>query len=769
MVDLPARADVVVIGGGVVGASVAYHLASLGCRDVVLLERAKIGSGTTWHAGGNMETYRADPLIGDMVAYTVELFPGLEAESGIQFGWRQPGRVHFTSSPAVLARYRSVPARSRARGVEVEALGPREVLDKLPVISGEGLLGGLWIPNDGRVDPTNLAMAYARAAAKGGARVIEDVRVDRIVTDGRAITGVETGLGTVRTTTVVLAAGLWSTALARTCGVRLPLVALHHFYILTRPCGVAPDLPLYLSYDERIWGREDVGGLIIGVFDSNAVPIEADQLPANFVFSLLPETWDQIGPNMPVVTRRFPLLDTTPIRTLVNGPESFTPDGEMLLGAVPGVGGLHVCTGMNSNGIALAAGAGRATAERLVHGRASFDVTALDVRRFMPFEGGDRYRHWRMSELFEVLCATPHPAVDFTRTRDIRRGPAHAVLGTRGPVRRSVAGYERALWYGDADRWVDAVTEELGALCTGAGLIDRCGDAKLWLEGPDALAVLRRLTGAPIGNAPGAACLAPLLDEHGAVQALPWAVSMGPDRVLLLAEPEDAVRLETVVRAGQSEADRCVVVEAGAGWAAFDLAGPEAPGVLADLAGAPASFAPGTAGRADLGFAPCWIVAFADWPVWRVLAPADHGAALAEALLERAAPAGHWASESLRVLHGVPRFGDEASLGIDAVAAGLAGALDLGRPFAGRDAVRGSLDAKPPRRIGRFTVPAGAGSLAGEPVVAGGRTVGHVTSSTYVPRDGRATLFALVEHGADGPCTLVDGAWVPLLPITPGR
>jgi len=760
---LPARADVVVIGAGVVGASVAYHLTQLGCRDVLLLDRARIGSGTTWHAGGNMETYRSDPLLGEMVAYTVDLFPRLARETGVAFGWRQTGRVHFTADPGVFAGYRSVPARSRARGVEVEVLGPREVVQKLPVASAEGLLGGLWIPNDGRVDPTNLAMAYARGARNGGARVVENLAVTRILTADGAVKGVETEQGSVTAASVVLAAGLWSTTLARTCGVRLPLVALHHFYLLTKPMTeVGRDLPLFLSYDEAIWGREDVGGLLVGVFDRDAIPLEPNELPAAFAFSLLPENWSQIAPNMPVVMRRFPLLERAEIRALVNGPESFTPDGEMLLGEVPGLRGLHLCTGMNSNGIALAAGAGRATAERLVRGRSELDVTKLDVRRFMPFQGGDRYRHLRMSELFEIAPGADNPAQDFTRTRMIRRGPAHTLLAARGAVFKSSAGMERAAWFGDGP-WPDAVAREVAAARGVAAFADTSGHAKLWLEGPDAAQVLERATGAHGVAVPGAAAPAPFLNAFGGVEALPVVLALGPDRFLLMAEPEDHVRLETTLRTAMTSGDRAVLVDVSAGWSAFDLHGPAAARLVDDLAGASAVPAPGRLLGADLGFAPATVARLEAAGVLRVLAPADHGAALAEDLLARIPPIGTLAVETLRVERRCPRFGYEATPGLHAAASGLAGALELARAFVGRDAVLAAQADPPARSVAAWTVAsAPPGSLAEEPVMAGGVAVGHVTSSAYVPVDGRLALFALTGPAASPPSVLAGGAWTPL-------
>lgn len=723
--SLPAQAPVVVVGGGVVGGSVAWHLAQLGVTDTVLLERAGIGSGTSWHAAGNMETYRADPLIGELVAYTLEVFPQLAAESGIEIGWRQTGRIHFTADPDTFATYRSVPLRSRARGVPIDVIGPAEVVRLLPFASPEGLIGGLWIPDDGRVDPTNLAMAYARAAARRGVRVIEGVPVTRILAENGRVRAVGTPEGRIACEAVVLAAGLWSGALAGTCGVRLPLVGLHHFYLLTKPIpGIDRDLPLFLSYDEKLYGREDVGGLLVGVFDARAIPVEPEDLPGAFVFSLLPENWEQIAPNLPILMRRFPILERAEIRSLVNGPESFTPDGNMLLGEVPGVRGLFVCTGMNSNGIALAAGAGRLVAEWLVRGRPSLDATRLDLRRFLPFESGRAYRHARMAEQFEVLCRAPAPDRDHARTRGIRRSPLHAAHRAAGAVFVARAGHETPAWFG-AGPWAEAVRGELAAAEGGLVMHDRSGDTKLLLHGPEAA-----LAASPSGE-PARARLLPIPGQDGGIAALPWALPLAQGW-LLTAEPEDAVRLEAACRerlTGQA----ATALDVGAGWAVLDLFGPLAPDALARLgAGLPGE---GEALAVEVGFVPCRLARLPGLGAWRLLCGSDFAAGLYDSLLaEGARPIGMLAAESLRVRAGVPRCGREASL-----------VLDPGqvRPFA-------------------LHAPGWAGDLAGEPVIAAGRVVGHVTSSAHVDEAGSVALLAVLAEGAGAPAVIVDGRPAPL-------
>ena len=401
----PGHAQVVVIGAGVVGASVAYHLAALGCRDVVLLERAKIGSGTSWHAAGNMETYRADPLIGEMIRYAVEFYPRLEAETGQALGWRQTGRVMFTTEPKRLPVYRGLPALGRARGLEIEYLTPKQVVEKLPIASEKGIVGGVWIPSDGRINPTDLAVAFARGAKMRGVRIFEDKAVTGMTVKGGRIASVVTAAGEIACENVVIAAGLWSPVLGRMIGVKVPLHAVQHLYILTKPLDIVTrDMPLFLSYDERMYGREDVGGLLVGFFDRNAIPITPAELPRDFSFGLLDSNWNQVEANMTVALDRFPVLHKAEIRTLLNGPESFTPDMQMLLGETPAVRGCFLATGMNSSGIALSAAAGKLTAEWIVEGRPSLDATRLENRRFADSQSVTAYARDRASEVVSHMC-----------------------------------------------------------------------------------------------------------------------------------------------------------------------------------------------------------------------------------------------------------------------------------------------------------------------------------------------------------------------------
>ena len=681
MTTLPARTRIVVIGGGVVGCSVAYHLAGLGCRDVVVLERSKLGSGTSWHAAGNMETYRPDPVLGELIRYGVGLYPTLERESGQQIGWRQTGRVMFAADPARMAQYRTLPALGRARGIEIEVLSPAEVADRLPVVSPVGLLGGAWVPGDGRVNPTDLATAYARGAKAKGVAVIEDVAVTRILTTKGRVSGVLTAQGVIACEEVVVAAGLWSRELGADAGAAIPLHAVQHFYAITKPiAGLPRDLPMFLSYDERIYGREEVGGLLVGVFDSNALPVSPAQLPRDFSFGLLEENWEQVGPNLDIALHRFPVLREAEIRLLLNGPESFTPDMQMLLGETPEVQRLFVAAGMNSSGIALAAGAGRLTAEWIIEGRSSIDVTRLDIRRFAPEQSHPAYLRQRVAEVPTHMCLMPAPGLDFASARMLRRSPVHAQLLAAGAHFTSIMQWEVPAWFrrpGEEDG--DAlVAAEIAASDTAGVLIDRSSDVTLWLEGRDAGRLLRRLSGAP-DLAVGDVRLAPMLNERGGVEALPLLWRRREDAWQITASADQATRLTYWIQRHRGD-DSVALVDVTAGWAAFILAGPGASAVAASVqesSGAPVNILPG-----ELPFQQ------------RLTMPACYAAAAFEAVQDAGHKhglrcAGSLAEEALLARSGLPRFGTNASPFCSAASIGVDRFLDLtgNTGFIGRDAL----------------------------------------------------------------------------------
>jgi 4-methylaminobutanoate oxidase (formaldehyde-forming) len=758
--SLPSHARVAVIGGGVVGASVAYHLAAQGCPDAVLLERSKIGSGTSWHAAGNMETYRADPLIGDMIRYAVDFYPKLEAETGQALGWRQTGRVMFTHVPERMAQYRGLPALGRARDLEIELLSPREVVEKLPIANEKGILGGAWIPSDGRINPTDLAVALSRGARLRGARIVEDAPVLSMTTKNGRIASVITAQGEIRCEAIVIAAGLWSPRLGDMIGVKIPLHAVQHLYILTKPLDIVTrDMPLFITYDERMYGREDVGGLLVGFFDSKAIPISPAELPKDFSFGLLDSNWNQIEPNMAIALERFPVLNNAEVRLLLNGPESFTPDMQMLLGEAPGILGCFVATGMNSSGIALSAAAGKLTAEWILKGRPSLDATRLDVRRFADSQSVTSYLRDRASEVVTHMCRMPAPDLDFNDTRMIRRSPLHQALAEQGARFMSVLGWERPIWFGpasEADKdWAKAVAPEILAAESGVALFDRSSDAKLRLDGPRAEALLRRLTGAYVDLPIGGVVASPMLNRRGGVEVMAAIARLGDASWLLVAEPEQSMRLRAWIERHRP-ASGTILIDVTSAWAAIALVGPRAEALLASLCrNLPTDGA--RVQEVEVGHAPGMLVPWLRSGALYLMLPTEFTLHVYERLVAAGNAfglkhAGSLAAEGLAVQHCIPRFGTEMSPNITAVSSNIDSLLDLegNRRFIGRTAVLAAR-AKPPRKaIRAFTLEGTAPMpFANAPILGGKRLASYVTSGTYVPSLGTAVLLALVDRHED--------------------
>jgi 4-methylaminobutanoate oxidase (formaldehyde-forming) len=764
--NTPSAARVVVIGGGIAGCSAAYHLASLGVSDVVLLERSTLSSGTTWHSTGNMETYRPDPVIFEMVRYALETYPRICAESGQDIGWRSVGRVMYTDREERWESMRSLPALGRARGIELELLTPADVQRRLPIISTDQLLGGVWVPSDSRVNPTDAVMAFATAARARGVVIHQDVAVTGIVVRNGAVQGVETASGIISCECVVAAAGLWSGDLVKSCGLRLPLHALEHQYLITQPLGIDRNLPLFLSLDDQLYGREEVGGIMVGSLDDAAIPLSTRQLPQNFSFSLLSERWPQFEPYMATAMRRFPVLQTAGIKMLLNGPESFTPDGQMLLGPVPGATGLYCACGFNSNGMALAPAAGRFVAEWIAEGAPSADVSQLDVRRFGAAQAAEPYMRERVTEIPGFHCRIHAPDADYETARDVHRSPLHDELAMAGARFAAVNAWERPLWIATdvtPSNWGAAVGVETHAAEESVLLVDRSADAKHLLTGP---AVDEWLPGNVTTLLPAvkaAAVLAPLLGRRGQIEALIRALRLTDGTVMLVASPEQSTRLAEWLRLADLPADiqgRDVTTE----FAMLELHGMRRVALLAALGVKPKSVAT------------CWIGAVAvsvrDDPAndsTLLLTPSGGAAHLWQQLLAVGKAfglrvGGHWAQEVVRIQRGIPGFGREATP--NRLAAEL-GAQMLAASAAKRPAASPAGTHRK-RVLRAFSSPiplVGFGSQ--EVVLQKGRAVGELTSRVRLAGWPSALVLALLDpDGWNGNAveTVAAGRRWPLVP-----
>lgn len=667
-------------------------------KDVLLLERANLSSGTTWHSTGNMETYRDDPLIFSMVRYAVESLPRLEIESGQNIGWRNVGRVAYTDREERLDLFKTLPELGRVRGISIDLLSADDVARRLPIIDPSDLLGGIWVPSDGRVNPTDIVMAYAKAARARGVRIREHLSVLEIIVRDGTVRGVATPDGIIACNTVVVAAGLWSADIVRSCGLALPLYALEHQYLITKPIAdLDRNMPLFLSYDEQLYGREEVGGLMVGSLDDDAIPIGSSELPQSFANSLLSERWDQFEPYMATAMRRFPVLRSAGIKMLVNGPESFTPDGQMLLGPIPGVDGLYSACGFNSNGIALSPAAGKYVAEWIVEGSPSADVSRLDVRRLAPALAAKTFMRERATEIPGYASRMHGPGDDYATARNLRLTPLHAELAAAGAHFNSVNGWERPTWFAQnlgRNRWLDAVAAEVAAAATGMLAVDRSSDTKIAVRGTGARDWLAARVTFPASTQELQVRTAMFRGRSGRIEAmgrvLPWQ-----DGWLLTVAAEQESRLKEWLRVAQS-ADDVQTVDLTDALAVLEIHGLGVPNAVSQMPVV-----------RDPVHESMLLVSTAEtvkhlWP--RIVgAGVDAGLDAGTAAVARAG--GHYAQEALRIAGGIPRHGQDAT------------------PFS-----------RAPATLVAFTSPLGPqGFGSHEVVLAGNQAVGEITSRAWVP------------------------------------
>src|SRR5271154_6244592 len=511
--DLPSRARVVIIGGGVIGASVAYHLAHLGWTDVLLLEQGQLSCGTTWHAAGLVGQLRASESGTRLVQYSTELYDHLEAETGLSAGFRRCGGVTVARTPDRLTQLRRTAATAEAYQLECELLTPRQARELYPVIRIDDLAGAIWLPGDGRANPTDLTAALAHGARDRGVTIRERTRVTGILARDGAVTGVRTDQGDIEAEVVVNCAGQWAKQVGAMGGVTVPLHSAEHFYVVTeRIDGAHRDLPVLRDPDGYTYVKEEVGGLVVGGFEPEAKPwVAPDALPHPFEFQLLEEDWDHFSVLMESAVHRLPVLQQTGLKKLFNGPESFTPDNQFILGEAPGLRGFFVGAGFNSVGIASGGGAGRALAEWIVEGEPTSDLAAVDIRRFASFNANNRWLRDRVGEVLGLHYAVPWPNRELATARPFRRSPLHHLIAGKGAVFGSKMGWERPnvfapigqeprldYTWGRPD-WLAWSAAEQTATRERVAVFDETSFGKLLVVGRDAETVLQRLCTADVG------------------------------------------------------------------------------------------------------------------------------------------------------------------------------------------------------------------------------------------------------------------------------
>ena len=780
--SLPERARIVIIGGGVIGTSVAYHLTRLGHTDVVLLEQGQLSCGTTWHAAGLVGQLRASESGTRLVQYSTELYADLERETGLSAGYLQCGGVTVARTEDRMTQLRRTAANAAAYDLDCELLTPAQALDRYPVMRVDDLVGAIWLPADGRANPTDLTMALAKGARQRGARVIEHVRVLDVLTYEGRVTGVRTDAGDIEAEIVVNCAGQWAKAVGAMAGVNVPLYSAEHFYVVTETiAGVHPDLPILRDPDGYTYFKEEVGGLVIGGFEPEAKPwVPPDRIPYPFEFQLLDEDWEHFEILMENALLRIPALEHTGCKKLYNGPESFTPDNQFILGEAPECANFFVGAGFNSVGIASAGGAGRALAEWIVNGSPTTDLTAVDIRRFAPFNGNNAWLHDRVAEILGVHYEIPWPNRELTTARPFRRSPVHHLLVAANANFGSRMGWERANFFAPPDaeptieyswgkpNWLPWSAAEQVSTRTGVTVFDQTSFSKYLLVGPDAEQGLQWLCTNDVAVPLGKAVYTGMLNERGTYESDLTITRTGAVEFLIVSSAATTERDKDHIRKNLPAGSRAELVDVTSAMAVFGVMGPRSRALLATLTDADlsdAGFPFGTSRQISLGYATVRAtrITYVGELGWEIYVPSEFAVGVYDDLMAAGEQfgvrrGGYYAIESLRLEKGYRAFGRELTPNDNPVEAGLLFTCKLTSDieFLGRAAVERAKAEGPRRRLVSFAVDSADPMLwGGELIRRDGEVAGQVSSAAW-----GATTGACVGLGYLRAPTVITPDWV---------
>jgi heterotetrameric sarcosine oxidase gamma subunit len=757
MDKVPTQARVVIVGGGIVGCSVAYHLTKLGWNDVIVLEQGRLSGGTTWHAAGLVGQLRSHANMTRLIRTSTELYASLEEETGLATGWKQCGSLTVARTPERMTLLRRTASMARAQGVTIELLSPREAADKWPVMRHDDLVGAAWLPGDGKANPADITQALAKAARTRGARFFEKTRVTGVTMRNGAVAGVETAQGAIACEVLCICAGQWSREVGRLCGVTVPLHSAEHMYIVTGPiAGVHPDLPVMRDPDGFIYFKEEVGGLVMGGFEPDAKPWGMDGIPADFEFQLLPDDWDQFEILMQKALERVPALETAEIKTFLNGPESFTPDNNFILGEAPEVRGVYVGAGFNSMGIASAGGAGRALAEWIVEGEPSLDLWPVDIRRFAAFNGNPTWLRDRVKEVLGLHYAMPWPNRELETARPFRRSPLYDRLAQKGAVFGSKMGWERPNFFAPSgsdaridysfgrQNWFEAAAAEHRACREAVAIFDMTSFAKFLLQGADAEAVLQRLCANDMAVPVGTTVYTALLNERGGFESDLTVARLAPESFLILTGTAQATRDAHWIRRHIPPSAQAVLTDVTSAYAVLALMGPNARALLARVSRAALddrAFPFGAIREIDIGYATAWAArrSYMGELGWELYVPTEFAVTVYETLAAAGGDlglrdAGYYAVDSLRIEKGYRAWGRELTPDVTPWQAGLGFAVKLDKgAFIGRDSLVAARRQPLRKRLVSIFGPLPEKQMpwGGELISAAGEPVGEITSAAY--------------------------------------
>jgi 4-methylaminobutanoate oxidase (formaldehyde-forming) len=769
---LPTSAKAVIVGGGIVGCSLAYHLSKFGWKDVVLLEQKQLGGGTTWHAAGLIGRLRSSNSMTKINQYSAQLYAALEKETGHDIGWKQVGSLIVAHSKARMIQLRRTAAMAELFGVEVHLISPASAQEKWPLLRTEDLLGAAWLPHDGKVIPKEVALALVKGARARGATVIENLRVlDIERANGRA-TGVKTDRGVIQAEYVVLCGGMWTRQLGLRCGVAIPLYPVEHHYVVTDPLeGAFDELPVGRDPDLSIYFRGEGNALLLGAFQAYSKPWMVEKIPDNFSFQLLEPDWQQFAEPLKAGQWRIPALAKTRFSRFVNGPESFTPDNNFIMGEAPELCRLFVAAGFNSVGIASAGGAGRYLAEWMIEGHPTIDLWSVDIRRFAPSSNNLSFLRARVTEVLGLHYQTAWPNREFATGRGLRKSPLHDRLAAQGACFGSKNGWERPNWFArdgmkpvveysfGRQNWFECHAREHRAARENVALFDQTGFSKYLLKGRDVVNVLQRLCGNDVDVPVGKAVYTALLNERGCFESDLTLIRLDTDEYYLISGTAQTVRDQNWINRQIHPEEHAALIDVSEAFSVLGLMGPNSRALLSQLTDADLTnqaFPFGTARTIHIG--PATVRALRLTYVgelgWELHVPMSQAGLLYDTLMEVGqgwglTNAGHYAINSLRLEKGYRAWGADISPDDTPLEASLEFALAWNKPvpFNGREALRKQKEFGLKRQLVLFVLQDPEPMLwGGEPLYRDGTVVGYTRSAAYGHSVGGAIALGYVNH-----------------------
>ena len=767
---LPTHAQIVVIGGGIIGCSTAYHLARDHKADVVLLEQGKITSGSTWHAAGLVGQLRASASITRVLKYSVELYKGLAAETGLDTGWKMTGCLRLATNADRWTEYRRLATTARSFGMEMHLISPDEVKRMWPLMDTSDLVGASWLPTDGQASPSDITQSLAKGARMHGAKLHEGVTVTGFAMDGRRITAVHTDKGTIHCEKVVNCGGMWAREIGAMAGINVPLQPVKHQYIVTEKIdGLSPDAPTLRDPDRRTYFKEEVGGLVMGGYEPNPQGWVTGDIPKNWEFRLFDDDYDHFAQHLEQAIARVPALEQTGVKQMINGAESFTPDGNFILGPAPECANMYVGAGFNAFGIASGGGAGWVLAEWVMRDEAPLDLWVVDIRRF---SGLHRDRDWvfdRTMEAYGKHYTIGFPHEEYESGRPRITSPLYARLKDHRAVFGSKLGWERPNWFAPKgmeardvysmgrQNWFGPVGQEHAHVREKVGIFDQSSFAKYELSGPKAGEALEWICANRVAREPGRLTYTQLLNTRGGIEADLTVARLSDDRFYIVTGTGFRTH-DLAWIADHLPATGCTLSDVTEDWGTLSLMGPMARAVLAKVTDTDVSNTAFPFGHArEITIAGATVralrVTYVGELGWELHIPLGHTGAVFDALMAAGGtdirPTGYRALESLRLEKGYRAWSSDITPNDTPFEAGLGWAVKLktATPFMGRTALE-SAQAKPlGKRFAGFTLDDPDAVLVGrETILRDGQPVGYLTSGGYGYTVGKSIGYGYVRR-----------------------